>query len=277
MNDTPSGSADLLAGLAALAAAEDLTVGKDGFNKHFGYGYMTEAALFTAARAALADVGLSGTLSFEAGQHETIPTWNKDGQERPGILATVTARLTIRDREGHEVSMAAFGQGLDNADKAYYKAMTGAAKYVVQKALMIAVESEDTDEGHSGDVAGRSRAGGSGGAASSGQLGFVCSLIRKAHIVASGTDNADVEAIALRLARMRGDTAETFQTISKPIAHDLIERLQKIPPEQGPAASAKLVEWETENGVAVPVASPAPASAAPAAPAAPADDDDIPF
>lgn len=276
MNATTTTPADLLAGLAGLVAAEDLSVGKDGFNKHFNYGYMTEQALFNAARAALAEVGLSGTISFEGGQHEIIPTWNKEGQERPGILATVTAVLTVRDQQGNSVDCRAFGQGLDNADKAYYKAMTGAAKYVVQKALLIAVDgAEDTDSQHSGSVAGRGSGAPMSGAASEKQLGFVCSLIKKHHI----TGDATVEATALRFARMQGDPATEFNAISKQTASDLIERFQKLPDGRGQEALERLQMWEAENGyAATPSDDDVPFQQSPASsPAVDASGEEIPF
>lgn len=269
MNDTPNGTPDLLAGLASLARADDLSVGKDGFNQHFNYGYMTEAALFTAARAALAEAGLSGTLSFEGGQHEVIPTFNKDGQERPGILATITAVLTLRDSTGNSIECRAYGQGLDPADKAYYKAMTGAAKYAVQKALMIAVESEDTDAGAGEQrAAGRAQGGGMTGVASEKQLGFLASLVKKSHLVDAGSDTAATEAMGLRLARMQGDSAATFAGISKKAASDLIEKLSITPAHRSGEVVQRLEEWEAEHGHA---------TAEPAAPATPASDDDIPF
>jgi hypothetical protein len=237
-------SPDLLAGLAGLAAADDLSVGKDGFNQHFGYGYMTEAALFTAARAALAAAGLSGVLSFPSGQHETVMTLDKDGKERPQILATVTATLTIRDQNGNHIEAVAFGQGMDPADKAYYKAMTGAAKYVVQKALMIAVESDDTDAG-SGEAQVAGRTG--NGTASDRQLGYLVSLVKKNHV----GEQADAEKTAWRLARMSGDTADGFAKINKATASDIIERLKAIEdnPAAGPVVLERLVAWETEQGI----------------------------
>src|SRR5665213_3794636 len=171
VNDPPR--AALLVGLAAFAAAEDLSVGKDGTNPHFGYSYMTEPALFTAARAALAANGLSGTISFEQGSHDIVATFDKDGNERPQILASVAARLTIRDQDGNQVECVAYGQGLDPADKAMAKAQTMASKYVCQKALMIAVEADDADASHAGSV----QRGGMSGTASEKQLAFACSLV----------------------------------------------------------------------------------------------------
>lgn len=273
MNAINTEPVELLAGLASFAAAGDLSVGKDGFNQHFNYGYMTEAALFTAARAALAEAGLSGTLSFEAGQHEVIATFNKEGQERPGILATVTAVLTIRDAAGNQIECRAFGQGLDPADKAYYKAMTGAAKYAVQKALMIAVESDDTDSQDSGRVGNTS--GGMTGLASEKQLGFLCSLVKKLHLASDGY----AEGFALRLARMNGDPATEFAKVSKASASSLIERLKSV--ESNPAASQviteRLVAWETENGLPATVG-PTQEDAAPDTDhVGPVRDDDTPF
>jgi hypothetical protein len=247
-NSTPA-PLDLLAGLSALAGADDLTVGKDGFNQHFNYGYMTEAALFTAARAALAAVGLSGTLSFPSGQHETVMTFDRDGNERPQILATVTAVLTIRDAQGQAVECSAFGQGMDPADKAYYKAQTGAAKYAVQKALLIAVESDDTDGEAQGAVAtSRARSGtaSAGGVASEKQLNFLAALVKKHHLATS-----DPEHMAWRLARMAGDPAPAFASISRAVASDVIDRLNKLPERDGAGATVveRLVAWETEQGL----------------------------
>jgi ERF superfamily len=292
---------DLLAALASLAAAEALTVGADGFNPHFQYAYMTEDALFKAARAALAEVGLSGTISFEAGQHETVLMQTERKGEQNQTLATVTAVLTLRDQKGQQVECKAFGQGLDPADKAYAKAMTMAAKYVVQKALMIAVEhGDDTDAGgDAGSRAGRAGARRANGdvAASDRQLGFLCSLVKKGHYIES-KDAPDVEHMALRLARMQANDAAlaAFVKIPKGVASDLIEKLQVIPEHRVGEVLDKLTEWEADNGApefggpataaGPPLRSPAetgmtedndpPPSNVPTVPA-PADDDDVPF
>lgn len=290
---TTTGPADLPTALAALAAADALTVGADGFNPHFQYAYMTEDSLFKAARAALAEVGLSGTISFEGGQHESITTIHTDsGKEKLQTLATVTAVLAIRDTQGNQVEVRAFGQGLDPADKAYAKAMTMAAKYVVQKGLMIGVEhGDDTDAG--GDAGDRKRSGGTrrasgggGGAASEKQLGFLCVLVKKGHYIEDGTQD-DVEHVALRLARMQagaeGASITAFKQIPKGVASDLIEKLQLIPEHRAPEVLEKLAEWEAQYGPptgpeGVTSAAEAAASPAPTPPAAaPSDDDDIPF
>lgn len=254
-NDGPAATPatdGLLPALVELSANDNLSVGKDGFNPHFNYGYMTEAALFTAARAALAEVGLSGTISFVDGAHEHITTAHRDDNgntyERPAVMATVTAELSLRDRNGLTVQCRAFGQGVDSADKAYAKAMTMASKYVMQKALLIAVESDDTDSGNSGNV---SRSSGSaGGAASEKQLGFLCSLVKKLHL-AESSDPVDVEFTAWRLGRMQGDNADTFAKLTKATASALIEKLKAV--EDNPRAKdvilERLVAWEVENGL----------------------------
>jgi hypothetical protein len=275
---------DLLAALAGLAAAESLTVGADGFNEYFSFSYMTEPSLFKAARAALAEVGLSGTISFEAGQHEqVIRQRERDNKEVPQTLATVTAVLTIRDQQGNSVECKAFGQGLDTLDKAYAKAMTMAAKYVVQKALMIGVEhGDDTDAGDAGSRRGGRRANGDA-AASDRQLGFLCSLVKKGHYIES-TDAADVEHVALRLARMQANDAalSEFVKIPKGVASDLIEKLQVIPRHRSGEVLDKLAQWEAENGApvfggpAVPEDEPLPSNV-PTVPASADDDDDVPF
>lgn len=288
----------LLAGLASLAAAPSLTVGADGFNEHFSYSYMTEEALFSAARAALAANGLSGTISFESGQHEVVVISTENKGERPHVLATITAVLAIRDTNGQAVEMRAVGQGLDPSDKAYAKAMTMAAKYVVQKGLMIAVEhGDDTDSG--GDAGSRTRsgggrrsAGGGNAVASDKQLGFLCALVKKGHYIENGSQ-ADVEHMALRLSRMQAGEAgmaiTEFVKIPKAVASELIEKLQLIPVHRAADVLDRLAQWEAENS-APPTSASAPAADAPTAEAeaaastapvpaaaAPSDDDDIPF
>lgn len=279
MSPTEVAPAAILAGLASFAASEELSVTKDGHNPHFNYNFATEPALFRAARAALDAAGLSATISFEGGQHEIITTTaqDRDGNpvERTSIMATVTARLTIRDQQGNQVECTAYGQGMDPADKAYPKAQTMAAKYVCAKAFMIAIEGDDADAGDSGSVAGRQGGGSMTGAASDKQLGFLCSLVKKGHYVES-KDAPDVEHMALRLARMEGDTAESFVKISKAAASSLIEKLQRIPDHRTGEVLEKLAQWEAEHGTPTAEAEAA-ASATPVPPAAAPDDDDTPF
>lgn len=272
----PPPELDVLVGLATFPAATDLTVGKDGFNEHFNYGYMTEAALFTAARAALAAAGLSGTISFEQGQHEIITTFNKDGQERPAIMATVAARLTIRDKVGVAIECLAYGQGIDPADKAYAKAMSMASKYVVQKALMIAVQADDTDADEGHPVARRAN-GRSDGPASDKQLGYLCSLVKKV----LNTEHGDTEPMALRLAWMGGSKAPIFAKIEKSAASDLIERLKKVETTDGAGTVIleRLAAWESVNLPPDEAAAGQPDEPVAAAPVPTGDhnDDDVPF
>ena len=279
----PAPSTDVLVGIASFARADELNVDRDGFNPHFQYAYMTELALFAAARKVLADAGMSGMISFDDGSHEliTATVWDDKSNrevERTSVLATVVATLTVRDQKGTAVMCKAFGQGLDGADKAYAKAMTMASKYVVQKALMIGVQAnDDTDAGNSGQV--QSRRGNSGGrGASEKQLGFMCSLVKKLHLPTTN-EAADVEAFALRLARMQGDPASEFAAIGGKTASDLIEKLKSV--ESNPRAqeviTARLVAWETENGHAAAVEPINPDPQPTNQPGEPVGDDDVPF
>lgn len=231
-------------GLAEFAGAEDLSVSKDGVNPHFNYNYMTEPALFTAARAALARAGLSATISFFDGHHETVTTHReRDGKETPAVLATIWAKLTIRDVSGFSIECSAVGQGLDPADKAYAKAMTMASKYVVQKALMIAVDADDTDNEASGGTIRRTvSSGGGGGLASEKQLNFLAVLLNERGL-------APAEVTAMRLSAMEGEPVDMFEAISRKMASNLIEKVQAMNLSQAPAVLAKLVNWETANGV----------------------------
>lgn len=250
----------LFVGLAKFAASAELHVGKDGVNPHFNYNYMTEPALFNAARAALAEAGLSATISFANGKHETVDGFDRNGKPTVSIMATVEAILTIRDQHGQFAVSSAYGQGMDAADKSYAKAMTMAAKYVVQKSLMIPVDSDDTDSEGSSGVVVRNLGG---GAASDKQLGFMKKLLTEKGL--TSPNGHDVEAVGLRLARMQGGSYETFSRIDKAMASDLIERLMKV--NDGSAVLAKLAQWEGEHGHAPAAAAPvaAPPAGAPAA------------
>lgn len=230
----------LYVGLAKFAASEELHVGKDGVNPHFNYNYMTEPALFRAARAALAEAGLAASISFDKGSHELIEVDTRSGKQQQ-ILATVEATLSVFDAEGNFTHATAFGQGLDAADKAYAKAMTMAAKYVVQKALMIPVDTDDADSEPSSGVITRNLGG---GAASEKQLGFMKKLLTEKGLTSA--NGHDVETVGLRLARMQGGSFTEFSRIDKAMASDLIERLMKV--NDGSAVLAKLGQWEAENG-----------------------------
>lgn len=226
--------------LAGFAAADDLKVDKDGVNPHFNYNYMTEPALFNAARAALAAQGLSATISFEQGSHETVMTHNRQNEEVPQILATIQARLSIRDQSGHSVECFAYGQGMDPADKAYAKAMTMASKYVVQKALMIAVEADDSDsQVATGTIRRTVSSGGGGGLASEKQLNFLAVLIKQK----LGYEGA-AEPLGMRLAALEGQKVDMYEAIGRDTASSLIEKLQVMTPAKAPALYAKLAQFE---------------------------------
>lgn len=289
--------AELLRGLAAFAGVADFSVSKDGVNPHFNYSYMTEPALFAAARSALAASGLSATISFENGMHEIVTTYDREtGNEKPNIMATVTARLTIRDVVGNSVECLAYGQGIDPADKAYAKAMTMAAKYVVQKAFMIGVDSDDTDSQNADPVrrrSGGSRAAAGGGVASEKQIKFATDLVKRAHLdkAMPNPDQALLRLLRHELKKevaLDAPTAAVIAAIDKGAMTSLIDKLQTVKPAAAGTVWDRVAAWEVEQGISsdmTPGGGEAATDMPPANPEGqpinenpqPVGDDDIPF
>lgn len=123
------GNAGLFRKLAEVMA-EVGRIPKSGYNSHHKYHYVTEADLVEAVREKLA-----------ARQVALIPSVEDVG-ERPsgnGMVTTAKMSFTFVDGEsGATFTTRWAGQGFDTQDKGLYKAMTGAQKYMLMKAFLIA-------------------------------------------------------------------------------------------------------------------------------------------
>ncbi|MGE5607974.1 MAG: ERF family protein [Bacillota bacterium] len=131
---------------AALVAAQDEMRGieKTGRNDHQKYDYAKLEDYVRAARPILAKHGLAITKSVCG--FTTLPMKPKaDGK----VETRVVVRLAIRivHKSGQWIEGYSMGEGGDYADKATYKAITGARKYGIAAALNLATTDDpEADE-----------------------------------------------------------------------------------------------------------------------------------
>jgi hypothetical protein len=104
-------------------------VPKSGRNEFHKYDYATEADILDAVRDGMAKRSVILLPSVVKTEFKEM------GKQQ---LCTLTVDFTVEDGDTGETRVLTFiGQGADNLDKATYKAMTGAEKYVLLKLFMI--------------------------------------------------------------------------------------------------------------------------------------------
>ena len=109
-------------------------VPKNGRNDFHKYDYVYESDLVDHIRDKLAEQGIA--LFPSVGAHDV--TEMQDARNRTVYLTTVTLDITMIDGESGDMMTTTWvGQGLDNGDKGYYKAYTGAIKYFLLKTFLI--------------------------------------------------------------------------------------------------------------------------------------------
>ena len=113
-------------------------VAKSGRNAFHNYDYATESDVADALRQHLSAEGVAIFPSVVDAKVETVQDRNKSA-----TLATVTLELTFIDGESGDTMVTRWiGQGIDQGDKAYYKAYTGAFKYGLMKTFMVSTGDE---------------------------------------------------------------------------------------------------------------------------------------
>lgn len=118
-------------------------VAKNGKNELQGYRYVTEADVLECVRGALAERHVMLIPHIEATAWAELPT-KSGGTQR---LCTVNIRFDFMDGESGDVlSVPMVGQGMDAGDKALYKALTGAEKYVVLKTFLVSTGDDPENE-----------------------------------------------------------------------------------------------------------------------------------
>jgi len=116
-------------------------VQKSGHNKYHGYDYATESDIVQEVRGHLADecVFLFSTVK----DWELEEFKSKSGTQH---LARVELLFTFADGEtGAAITVRYIGEGIDSGDKAFYKAYTGAVKYMLLKNFLIGT-GDDPEE-----------------------------------------------------------------------------------------------------------------------------------
>lgn len=142
-------SSDTLSKLApalAKAQAEFRPVGKSGNNTYDKYKYANLEDYVSTVRDILANHGLSVlSSSEEVTALEDRPT--KNGGNEHAVRVKLVTRIV--HESGEWIETESCGEGQDRADKAVYKAITGARKYALASALNLATTDDpEQDDDH---------------------------------------------------------------------------------------------------------------------------------
>jgi ERF superfamily len=135
-----------------LKASKDAkAVAKSGENKAQGYNYARAEDVIAEARRALHKAGLVAVIDFTVEGAKEIKSSSGTG----GLFVRVAAVLRVLDPEsGRGMTVAGIGTGSDYpGDKAPYKAMTGAAKYLYASTLGIPFGDDPEDDATGGGQA----------------------------------------------------------------------------------------------------------------------------
>lgn len=135
---------DKLAAAIAEAQAEFKPVEKSGYNKFDRYKYSILIDYTNASDDALRKHGFSVITTVDEVIRMEDRTTAKGGVEH-----IAQARITIRlfHKSGQWIEATSYGEGQDRADKAIYKAVTGARKYGIACLLgLITTDDPEADE-----------------------------------------------------------------------------------------------------------------------------------
>lgn len=140
----------------ARVMSEVRHVPKNGRNDFHGYDYVCESDLVDKLRGKLAEQGVA---IFPSIREHTVER-TKDARGKIQYLATVTLEITFIDGEsGDQVTTTWVGQGVDQGDKSYYKAYTGAFKHALLKTFLVTASEPEQDSRMRSPGPSRGRAG----------------------------------------------------------------------------------------------------------------------
>lgn len=109
-------------------------VAKTGHNKFHNYDYATESDITAAVRGEMATQGVMLITTIKSVDWQAVET-KSGGKERFCTLAIICRFMDADSADVIEVEGQ--GQGQDPGDKALFKALTGAVKYVLLKQFLI--------------------------------------------------------------------------------------------------------------------------------------------
>lgn len=135
-----------VAAAIVAAQAECKGIAKSGFNSFDKYKYATLEDYIDGVRPILAKHGLAMTFLAE----EVVPLeGRKTAKGSTEHAVRVKCELTLLHSSGESMNFPTWGEGQDRADKAIYKAITGARKYAIASALNLST-SDDAENSDSG-------------------------------------------------------------------------------------------------------------------------------
>jgi ERF superfamily len=112
------------------------TVEKSKRNPHFGYNYVGEGQLWAKLGPKMAEQNIMFSTSVLTAE----PNY---GEGKAGVFVMVTVECTFYDCDSNEsLIVRGAGMGWDSSDKAVYKAITGAVKYVLMKNFWVTDEQD---------------------------------------------------------------------------------------------------------------------------------------
>lgn len=142
---------------AALVAAQDEMRGieKTGRNDHQKYDYAKLEDYVRAARPILAKHGLAISKSVIGVTPLYVKAIKTDKGEKTDTRVVVRLAIRVVHKSGQWIESYSVGEGGDMADKATYKAITGARKYGIAAALNLATTDDpEADEEYARRVMG---------------------------------------------------------------------------------------------------------------------------
>lgn len=108
------------------------------------YHYISESKLLHEIRPLLAAASVAAFVSVDTQGGEVMAVTKRDGSPSMLTRAQVTTSITFADGDSGEMfTVYGQGQGNDPGDKAIYKAITSACRYMWWKALLVGTDAED--------------------------------------------------------------------------------------------------------------------------------------
>lgn len=135
-------SAKIAAKMAAAMKEID-AVTKKGRNENQKYNYVRAADVANEVRHALVNQGIAFT--YDVSECRNWEKASNSGSMLNYCHIKVDC-LFIDSESGESVTAGAVGWGMDSGDKAPYKAMTGALKYIMRMTFLIPDESDPENE-----------------------------------------------------------------------------------------------------------------------------------
>lgn len=113
---------------------------KDGYNKHHGYAFTSEAMFLRTFRAEMSSRNVTMFPSIQPGSVQV--------HEHPkGFVTTCVAEYTFTDGDtGECFKTSTVAQGYDSLDKGAFKAMTGGIKYALRQTFMVPSGDDPEDD-----------------------------------------------------------------------------------------------------------------------------------